>query len=296
MRTLLIGIDGLDPDLVEDFDLPNIESIGDGYRIKTYGNTGPSWTTILTGLTDEKHGIDKLSPGQDRHTWDGIPLWDKVSGYCGIANVPLTYPPADIRGWMVTGMMTPDKSIYTSPPSLYKKLDERGYRIDMWVDSHQNHPNGHYGTLPFEFSQEFKEESLDELRDVLTARGKCFEWLLDEYTPVDVGFLCFTALDRVQHLAFDDMDIIEEFYKLADEQVGRVMEASNDADTFITSDHGFQLLETENSDLTGDHHWQGYAASSDGAEFGDLLDVHDSVVESAERSNVEERLKDLGYL
>lgn len=296
MKTLLLGLDGLDPDLVKQFDLPNIKSIGEGFKIDTYGNSGPSWATVMTGLSPNEHGVHKLLPEHDRHSWGGTPIWEKVDGYSGIANVPLTYPPAELRGYMITSLMTPQRTIYTYPPDLYKKLDDLNYRIDVWVTNNENHPNGHYGTLPFEFSEENRERLIKECDDVMNRRSKCFQWLIQN-KPADFWFLCFTTLDRVQHLAFHDRSEIRRFYVMLDAYVGDILHLIPDhTEVFVTSDHGFRRKDDPNTDLTGDHRVEGYGNTNTDATFANLEHLHRNVVESANRGDVTQRLDDLGYM
>jgi predicted AlkP superfamily phosphohydrolase/phosphomutase len=251
----------------------------------------------MTGLTPADHGVRKLEPQQNQQSWGGEPIWEKIDGYSGIANVPLTYPPEEMRGWMVTGLMTPKKAIYTYPRGLYKELDELGYRIDVWVEEHKNHPHGHYGTMPFEFSQEYRDELLERLKNVMAKRKEAFNWLIQN-EPVDFMFLCFTTLDRVQHIAFDNTETVKEFYELLDSYVGNILQHTpDDTDIFLTSDHGFQEIDLPDTDIVGEHRVEGYAASNTSATFRDLESLHNAVVESANRSeSVEERLGDLGYL
>lgn len=298
-RTILLGLDGFDPDIQKEYDLPNIRKISEnGWsgEIKTHGNSGPSWASILTGYPPSVHGVEKLEPQQSQQSWQGTPIWEKIDGYSGIANVPLTYPPSELDGWMVTGLFTPRNTIYTYPRDLYKDLDELDYRIDVWVEDHKNHPHGHFGTIPFDFTQEYRDEILDRLETVLQKRGECFRWLL-ENEPVDFVFLCFTSLDRVQHLAMDERDTIGRFYRLLDEQVGEVMKAvTPGTEVFVTSDHGFQEISIPDTDITGEHRAPGYGATNTGESFGRLEKLHEAVVESANRDDIEGRLRDLGYL
>lgn len=297
MRTLLLGLDGLDPALVDEFELENIKSIGEGFEIKTHGNSGPSWASVLTGLAPDGHGIRKLEPQQTSQSWEGVPIWEKIDGYSGVANVPLTYPPRELRGWMVTGLMTPKKAIYTYPRELYKELDRLGYRIDVWVENHKNHPDGHFGTIPFEFSQEYKEELLDELSDVMVKRTRAFTWLVNN-EPVDFAFLCYTALDRVQHLAFDDKETVEEYYLMLDHDVGKILEiVDDDVEIFVTSDHGFREIDLPDTDIKGEHRPEGYGNTNTDREFRTLEQLHKKVVESCgRREELNQRLDDLGYL
>jgi predicted AlkP superfamily phosphohydrolase/phosphomutase len=299
MRTLLLGIDALDPDVIQDVKTPHIDSVGESFEVDTYGNSGPSWATVMTGQPPEVHGVKKLNPQANSQAWQGTPIWEKVDGYAGIANVPMTYPPdTDIDGWMVTGLMTPKKAIYTAPRGLYRELDELGYRVDVWVENHKNHPHGHFGTVPFEFDADDRDRMLDELKQVLQLRGTGFVHLIEE-RPVDFTFLCFTTLDRVQHLAMHDRDRVHEFYRLMDEQVGRVLEATpDDAEILLTSDHGMTEVDIPSTSLTGEHRPTGYgAASAEPLQFASLEELHEKAVASANRSgDVTDRLRDLGYL
>lgn len=298
MRTLLLGIDGLDPELVDKFDLPNIESVGDGFEIDTHGNSGPSWASVLTGLTPDGHGVRKLRPQQNIQTWQGTPIWEKIRGYSGIANVPLTYPvDKDIDGWMISSMMTPKDAIYAYPRSVYKKLEELGYRVDIWTSNHKNHPDGTYGAIKFEFTQEYRDNILNQAEEVVEKRGDSYVWLINN-EPVDFAFLCFTVLDRVSHIAFNDKDVMEKFYKLVDNEVGRILDnLSDDCEIFLNSDHGFQVIDMPRTDMKGEHRFTGYGATNTDVYFRNLESLHRKVVESANRNdNVEQRLDDLGYL
>lgn len=298
MKTLLLGLDGFDPGLAEEFDLPNIESVGEGFTIDTHGNSGPSWTSVITGRRPEHHGINMLAPGQNRYSWEGEPIWEKVDGYVGIANVPLTYPPAEVNGYMVTSFMTPSRAIYTYPRQLYQDLDNVGYRIDVWVEpgQHRNHPNGTYGMVPFEFTNEYREELMVQLEEVIRARGRGFRYLLKE-EPTDFAFMVFTALDRIQHLAFHDKSVIRRFYELVDDEVGQLLElVPEPTDIFVTSDHGFQAIARPTSDLTGDHRLAGYGSTNTDARWSNLEELHQVVVETANQSDVKGRLEDLGYI
>lgn len=297
-KTLLLGIDGADPALMDDFELPNLEAIGDFKTIDTHGNSGPSWASVLTGLRPNDHGVMKLRPQQDSQSWQGTPIWEKVDGYSGIANVPLTYPPTELQGWMVTGMMTPRDAIYTYPRGLHEHLDDLDYRIDVWVEEHENHPDGAYGTIPFEFTQEYRDALLSQARVVARRRGDAFVWLLNN-EPVDFAFLVFTVLDRVQHLAMDDREEVRRFYELVDRKVGSVLEAAGEGTEVIAcSDHGFRRIDMPSTDLTGEHRKEGWAATNIEMEkpLRNLEHVHERAVESANRSDVRGRLEDLGYL
>ena len=62
-KVLLIGIDGVRPDILADVSTPNLDGlIADGaYTAETTTTTpsvsGPSWSSMLTGVWPEKHGV-----------------------------------------------------------------------------------------------------------------------------------------------------------------------------------------------------------------------------------------------
>ncbi len=62
-RVLLIGIDGVRPDVLAEVPTPNIDALAaDGWytdraRTTTPSVSGPSWSSMLTGVWPEKHGV-----------------------------------------------------------------------------------------------------------------------------------------------------------------------------------------------------------------------------------------------
>lgn len=62
-KVLLIGIDGVRPDILGEVATPNIDAliVGGSYTARTRTTTpsvsGPSWSSMLTGVWPEKHGV-----------------------------------------------------------------------------------------------------------------------------------------------------------------------------------------------------------------------------------------------
>lgn len=62
-RVLLIGIDGVRPDVLTDVDTPELDALAEGglwiddARTTTPSVSGPSWSSMLTGVWPEKHGV-----------------------------------------------------------------------------------------------------------------------------------------------------------------------------------------------------------------------------------------------
>ncbi|MGH2538035.1 MAG: alkaline phosphatase family protein [Candidatus Promineifilaceae bacterium] len=130
-RTLLVGLDAacweyLDP-LLQAGQLPNLgELIGRGVRGVLRSTVPPwtptAWATIVTGKNPGKHGVfDMLrrrprsyefTPTSALHRL-GTPFWKRLndSGVrVGLVNVPFTYPPNSIEGFMLCGFGSPESA------------------------------------------------------------------------------------------------------------------------------------------------------------------------------------------
>ena len=127
-RAVVIGLDGaawhlLEPMLEQDV-MPRLEALVDKgatgtirSTIPTY--TPPAWTSAVTGVNPGRHGIFGFYEGNSQHERRELmhsgkikspTLWEMVNAQgrrAGIYNLPLTYPPSELDGWMVSGMMTP---------------------------------------------------------------------------------------------------------------------------------------------------------------------------------------------
>ena len=78
-KVLLIGIDGVRPDVLAEVPTPNIDALAasgwytDQARTTTPSVSGPSWSSMLTGVWPEKHGVtDNSFSGRDYDTWPGF--------------------------------------------------------------------------------------------------------------------------------------------------------------------------------------------------------------------------------
>ena len=78
-KVLLIGIDGVRPDVLAEVPTPNIDALAasgwytDQARTTTPSVSGPSWSSMLTGVWPEKHGVtDNSFSGRAYDTWPGF--------------------------------------------------------------------------------------------------------------------------------------------------------------------------------------------------------------------------------
>ena len=75
-KVLLIGIDGVRPDVLAEVPTPNIDALAaSGWytaqaRTTTPSVSGPSWSSMLTGVWPDKHGVtDNNFTGRDYDRW-----------------------------------------------------------------------------------------------------------------------------------------------------------------------------------------------------------------------------------
>lgn len=268
-RVLIIGLDGATFDLLQPWaeagKLPQFRSLmqqGTWGELRTVVPpiTGPAWTSFLTGKNPGKHGIYdfmRLAPG----TYDvqpvnttmrsGASLWSLLSQAgkrVGVLNVPAIYPPEEVNGVLVTGMMTPPHApTFTHPPELGQSLEQALGGYDIWP-AEVYHPQGRETQMVEALSRLtlLTEEALIYLQD------QCADW--------DFFMTVFMATDVTQHFTWHFMDrkhkqypeqrehplrdAILRCYQEMDQVLGRLIARLDDETTLIVmSDHGFGSLE-----------------------------------------------------
>ena len=116
-KLVVLGIDGLDPDLVSRFmdegKLPNMQKLakqGALQRLETTPSPGASaWASFATGTNPGKHGV---FDSDARARPNGAAFWT-LAGRAGVRSsvlaVPLTFPPEDVpNGELLSGWPAPD--------------------------------------------------------------------------------------------------------------------------------------------------------------------------------------------
>lgn len=116
-KLIILGIDGLDPDLVSQFmdkgSLPNMQKLarqGALQRLETTPSPGAaSWASFATGTNPGKHGVFGEEFRPERR---GAAFWS-LAGRAGVRSsvlaVPVTFPPEDVpNGELLSGWPAPD--------------------------------------------------------------------------------------------------------------------------------------------------------------------------------------------
>jgi len=268
---VLIGLDGAPPDLIFRWAREGLLTNIRGLMAKgAYGQlrstipptTCPAWTSSVTGVSLEKHGVYDFFLRADlirkriffansrvrrvKALWN---MLDEVGRTTVCLNMPVTYPPEKLNGAMVTGLLTPSvRSDFTYPAGLKEELLDMGYKIDL-------------GSTSLDKVLLFKRNPIEFLRkaiELVRLRLKAARYLMANF-DWDLFIVVFTALDRINHLfwkyidprhkAFDErmsvalLPYIKRCYVEVDKAIGELLRLTGpEVDVILYSDHGFRPL------------------------------------------------------
>jgi len=259
LKLLVIGLDGatfniINP-LINKGVLPNLKYLIDNGCSGVLKSTipplsPPAWITFLTGSNPAKHGIfgfrtydlSKYTCFAEKFitskSYAGNTIVDILGNAYRIASlsVPMTFPPWEINGHMISGFPAPDFKIYSYPPELNREL---GIKVLSASGNYHTKSTSKKMRLTFEILKNRKELALKYLKS-------------NEY---DVIFIVFNNTDDVNHhfLRFIDKtnphytdsehkrygNTVEQIYMKCDEAIGEFFEyLSDDCIIMIMSDHG----------------------------------------------------------
>jgi predicted AlkP superfamily phosphohydrolase/phosphomutase len=238
LDVLLIGIDAgclsVFDRLNSEGRIPNLASIyEDGVAGPLESQIPPwtpsAWPSMYTGVNPGKHGVYNFVDF-DGYDWEVVSrnhvqqysIWELLDQYgksSVVLNVPVTSPPSDIDGAIVPGFIGPEDPPCTPDGILSDIKSELGeYRV---------YPSYTRGSDELSDS-----EKLAEYQNLVQMRGEAFRYLTDRFEP-DFGFVEFQKTDTVFH----------EFS--GDEEIGKILEATNPETVIIASDHGMGPYEKE---------------------------------------------------
>ena len=206
-----------------------------------------AWSTFMTGKNPAKHGIFGFIDRNPNPFDLFIPtsrnmaaktLWEMLSDAgkrVVVMNVPVTTPPREVNGVLISGFLSTRIEKATYPPELSKRLDDMGYIID--VD-------------PWK-AKENKEDFLRQLNLALEKRIQAMDYLMDN-EEWDF-FMCHVMeTDRINHFLLPGSREtrfeaeFHRFYEKLGEIVERVQEKLTENVLFISlSDHGMCPIRKE---------------------------------------------------
>jgi predicted AlkP superfamily phosphohydrolase/phosphomutase len=276
-KAVVIGLDGaawhlLDP-MIEAGAMPRLAALRDRgawgtltSTVPTY--TPPAWTSAATGVNPGRHGIYGFIAGNaqsDRQelVHSGMikapAVWEIANGQgarAGIYNLPLTYPPRTLDGWMVSGMMTPG---YGEQLKGFASWGGAGtgtqleQRILEWAPGYVVDVSANYET-------DWRDEGLAQRALASIRQREAVLKGLLELDPPEVVFTVQEAPDRLQHVYYRYMDPSDPLYSAGDgprlraavvecfaamDRIVGLLEdyAGPDGGVVVCSDHGFTAWE-----------------------------------------------------
>lgn len=256
-RIFVLGLDGASPELIDLW----IEKLPAFRKMMSEGASGiltstilpitpPAWVSFATGKNPGGHGIfDWLRRDENGYNLvpvssgdvNGKPFWRTMSEggkKVGLMNVPVTYPPGEIDGFIIAGMPVPRSSVYWHPPGLMEEIERE-------VGSYAQRSAKVY-------SKRDAKGFLEELREHANKKIKTALYLMNAH-PWDFFIVVLDILDEAHHALYravgDDTrgsapsDELLECYRTADSAVARIREElDSDAVFFVISDHGVAPL------------------------------------------------------
>lgn len=265
-RLLIIGLDGATFDVLRPVMnagyMPNLATLTEKGCAAVLRSTVPpvtpvAWTTFMTGKNPGKHGIFDFRLF-DRETRSdtfanashirSATIWQILSAMglsVGVLNLPMTFPPQEVNGFVVSGFDTPSTdSAFTYPATLRNELLQRFPHYDFipsWgQDAH----------LSLEKFRSFTQA----INDAFTLRTQAALYLIERFRP-DVFMIQYQDLDVFQHKAWGyltpptpekDGASPQRLLSLnclnkLDENIGRLLghEYYENANVLVVSDHGF---------------------------------------------------------
>jgi predicted AlkP superfamily phosphohydrolase/phosphomutase len=263
-KVFVLGLDGATFNLInpwmEEGKLPHMAQLVKEGASGTLTSTIPdhsaaAWSSFITGKNPGKHGLFHFSehlPNSykvrfvNASTRDGPSLWRIISDAgkkVGILNVPMTYPPEAVNGFMISGMDSPGPdSGFTYPSGIYEELQRNvgGYRIE-------------FGLWSF-ISKGQIDLVVQKQKEAVKQRFAAMRYLMD-HNPWELFVAVFTATDRAQHAFWKYMDPkhplynpefnhrygshILSIYQDMDEIVKYLLETLDDETLLmVMSDHG----------------------------------------------------------
>ena len=267
-KVLIIGIDGgtwtvLQPALERGY-MPFLKTLADSGASGVLKSTIPAitpaaWGSFQTGMNPGDNGVF------DFYRWDknrkthhvvssrdlALTIWDMAGRQgkkVGLLNVPMTYPPKPVNGYMITGIMTPSlDSPFTYPAGLGQELLSAvpAYQLVNREEAAAGSPHENF------------EDYVKQMASIAQTRAQAARFLLGK-EAFDLCMVHFMTSDVLQHPLFCYLDeshplydaqkhryILEHFYRPLDQALNNVYQTFSenfpgDCTTFVISDHGFQ--------------------------------------------------------
>lgn len=277
MELLVIGIDGVSPNLVFEYieDYPNLKKLyehgsGGAYNGYVYGyGSHDNWISMYTGVSPNVHGTiggsygkDKIYPRPEFYS-KHKPIWEILNdnGYTvGFWKGLATTPPVKVDGYMVSGEAICE---YKEVKEDYMSFDPIVCEKDLDIISNYY---GDVSNLPFPKTPKQLGTSWEELFDNPTSID---DYLTPDYfkegleyfkevlhnsfinienafnkKPTDVFWFYDVTFDYLGHFQMHDEnhEILRKALIYIDEFVGKLINLMSPKNTLFISDHGQRAI------------------------------------------------------
>jgi predicted AlkP superfamily phosphohydrolase/phosphomutase len=266
-RVLLIGLDGATFDvlgpIMDEGRMPVLKSLMQEGTSGVLESTRPpitpaAWTTFMTGKGPGRHGIIdflRYDPTKNQLTLNNnqkisqTTIWQILSekGYrVGSINVPMTFPPEPVNGFMISGFDTPPGEDFTYPKKLQAEILAK-YPDYTHEKKWERRLLGRDGL--FAQNLEYIRQSFDRGYELARFCGDRYGW--------DVLMVLLKLVDNLQHKTWRYLDprfrdqnplrrnlTLDCFSKL-DEVLGKLesLARQHEATVMVMSDHGHGSLD-----------------------------------------------------
>ena len=267
-RVLILGLDGATWDVLNPLiaagRMPNLKKFVERGAAGILQSTKPpitpaAWTTFMTGKGPGSHGIidfEKYHVHTHELTFNSTfeirdqTIWELLTDKklrVGCINVPMTYPPQPVNGFMISGFETPStETNFTYPTDLKDEI----LRVIPNYNYRTNWQRSAVG------GSDVLRKNLDYICDSFDQGARLVEYCGDKY-GWDVLMTVFKLVDNLQHKTWKYLDprvnakypreseMAAECFTRLDRALAELFAYAekNDATVVIMSDHGHGSLD-----------------------------------------------------
>ncbi len=268
-KLLIIGLDGATWDVLgprmREGRMPHLKAFIESGVSGILDSTKPpitpaAWTTFMTGKHPGRHGIldfEKYDVFTNQVSFNSTyeirerTIWEILSEKglrVGAVNVPMTYPPRKVNGFMISGFETPSTDAeFTYPPELkheiLKAIPDYDYRTN-WRRRPGANP-----TEVLRDNLDYIANSFEQGVKLVELCGARYGW--------DALMVVYKLVDNLQHKTWKYLDprfnaahpreaeMVYDCFARLDDAIGKLLAYArrHDAVVMMMSDHGHGSLE-----------------------------------------------------
>lgn len=269
-KLLIIGLDGGTFDLIKPWagngKLPNLSRLlNEGVHARLNSTippmTFPAWNTFMTGKNPGKHGVYDFTErkqgsyevqfvnGGMRRSKTIWQIMNEAGKNVGIMAVPATYPPEEVKHFMISGFDTPGmtspkgKATSMYPQELFEELNKEVGEYVVTSNVHGDIAKGNLDIAEQKILATIERKAANAKYLYKKYQPNCFMIVFGETDLVSHSFWHFYDPRSPLHNKGEGRkykDTILHIYEKVDEKIGELLSmSSKDTVVMIMSDHGF---------------------------------------------------------